>query len=463
MRAALRLRHLVPAAVAAIASLAAPAYAAPRCVLAIVHARVIPMDRERVLDDRAVLIGAGRILAILPASAHRPACARTVDAAGGYLLPGLNDMHAHVETLALAQAFKVASPPIDYPSELALFLANGVTGVRVMSGAPDILAFRDRERRVRSEFPRLVVATPMLSGAPPVIPEPVTKVVTTPQAARDAVRAYKRAGYDFVKVRDNLTAPVFRAVIDEAKRQGLYVDGHVSQGQGLSVFDVLRSGQHAIAHLDNLQLLMTDKAHDPATYIALMHACGCFVETTLEVEISAVAQIEHYDREIARPEIREMNPLMVDAFWRKPNNPYLSGGGDATFFEGLLADEKTLLKAFVDADVHVVAGTDALNPMIIPGVSLLDELDAIQSAGLTPYQTLRTATANPAAYVPGFQDVGVLAPGRVANAVLVEQNPLTDLKTLRAPLAVMINAHWLTRADLHKRLDAAAARFAVAR
>ncbi len=366
-------------------------------------------------------------------------------------------MHVHLDTLAFAQALGLKSAPIDYPAEMALYMANGVTGIRVMSGAPDILAFRNAQRARTSPYPRLVVATPMLSGSPPVLPEPVTKVVTTPDAARATVREYRKQGYDFVKVRDNLAAPVLRAVIEEARRQGLYVDGHVSQGQGLSVFDVLRSGQKGIAHLDNLQLAMQDKAHDPDTFVRLLKACGCFVETTMQVETVAAAQLTDYDAAIARPEIKYMNPLMVDAFWRKPNNPYFKEPVDPKFFRGLYADEKVLLKKFVDEGVHVVAGTDSLNPMIVPGASLHDELAAMVEAGLTPYQALKAATADGAAYVPGFADVGRLVPGRAANALLVDGDPLKDIGALRTPVAVMINGNWMTREELQGRLDAVAA------
>jgi len=429
------------------------------CSLAIAHVNVIPMDFERVLADRMVIVRGGRIASI-STGADQSHCTRTIDGSGKYLVPGLNDMHVHVETLALAQAFGIQAPTIDYPAEMALYMANGVTGIRVMSGAPDILAFRDSQRGHASPYPRMVVATPMLAGSPPVLPEPVTKVLLTPDAAREAVRDYKRQGYDFVKVRENLPAPVFRAVIDEASKVGFYVDGHVSEGQGLSVFDVLRSGQKAIAHLDNLQLLMTDKLHDPDTYIRLLRTCGCFVETTMQVETNARAQLTDYDRLVARPELNDMNPLILNAFWRKPNNPYLKESADPKFFLGLYADEKFLLKKLFDGGVHIVAGTDSLNPMIVPGLSLHDELSSIVEAGLTPYQALRTATANPAAYVPGFADVGVLAPGRVANAILIDANPLQNVDALRSPDAVMINGNWMTRDDLQKRLDAAAALFA---
>jgi imidazolonepropionase-like amidohydrolase len=432
------------------------------CSLAVVHVNVIPMDTERVLPNRTITILNGQIVSIAPTNADdRHHCTRTIDGQGLYLSPGLNDMHVHLGTAAFTQAFGMkTAAPVNFPAEMALYMANGVTGIRVMSGAPDILAFRNQERRRLSRYPRLVVATPMLSGQPPVLPEPMTKILLTPEAARDAVRAYKRDGYDFVKVRDNLSTPVFRAVIAEAKRQGLYVDGHISQGQGLSVFDVLRSGQKAIAHLDNLQLLISDKAHDPDKYIQLLRACGCFVETTMQVEANAYAQLTDYDRLAARPELKYVNPVVLNAFWLKPNNPYLKGGADPKFFHQLYVDEKELFKKLYDAGVHFVAGTDSLNPMIVGGASLHDELSSLVEAGLTPYQAIKATTADPAAYVPGFSDTGVLATGRVANAVLTSSNPLKDVNALRSPEAVMINGNWLTKEDLQRSLDNAAVFYA---
>jgi len=458
----MRLPRLAPPMLAAAlaGAVLAPAHATPGCTLAITHATLVPMDSERVVPDQTVVVRRDRIVAIGASTARRYRCARTIDARGGYLVPGLNDMHVHIETTALARSFGVTPSPIDFPAELAPYAANGVTGVRVMSGAPDILAFRDQNRGPASALPRLVVATPMLSGEPPVLPEPITKVLHSPEEAREVVRRYRREGYDFVKVRDNLPAPVFRAVIDEARRVGFYVDGHVSQGQGLSVFDVLAIGQKAVAHLDNLQLAITDPIRDPDRLVAAMRACDCFVETTLQVEASAIAQMTDYDRLIARPQLRFMNPIMLRAFWRKPNNPYLKGDADPAFFRQLYANEKTLLMRLHKGGVHIVAGTDALNPMIVPGASLQDELAALVEAGFTPYEALKAATADPAAFVPGFSDVGVLRVGRIANAVLVERNPLRNIAALRSPQAVMINGHWRTSTQLQAELDRAAQLYA---
>jgi imidazolonepropionase-like amidohydrolase len=429
------------------------------CSLAISHVNLIPMDSDRVMRNRTVRVGGGKILSIAPSAGRRfSACEQVVDGADRYLVPGLNDMHTHIETVAFAQALGVKSDPIDFPAVLALYIANGVTGLRIMSGAPDILAFRNSQG-ASSSYPRLIVGSPMLSGDPPVLPEPLTKILRAPEQAHAVVRGYAQDGYDFIKVRDNLAAPVFRAVIQEARRDGLYVDGHISQHQGLSVFDVLESGQHAFAHLDDLALQMTDKVHDPVRFISLLRKCGCFIESTIGIERSTLAQLEHYDSMVARPQMRFMNPLVVNAFWLQPNNPYLREKPPLDFLRGLYADSKMLLKKFTDAGVHVVAGSDSLNPMLIPGLALHDEFDGMIEAGLTPYQVLKTATSNVAAYVPGFRDSGVLAVGRTANAVLVRSNPLDGISTLRNPDAVMINGNWRDSDQIRRLLDAAAARY----
>jgi imidazolonepropionase-like amidohydrolase len=428
------------------------------CSLAISHVNVIPMDSNRVLINQTVRMGDGKLLSIAASGRGQLSeCSQIVDGAGRYLVPGLNDMHTHIETVAFAQALGVMSEPIDFPSVLALYIANGVTGLRIMSGAPDILAFRNSQGAA-SRYPRLNVGSPMLSGDPPVLPEPLTKILRLPKEAHAVVRGYAEDGYDFIKVRDNLAAPVFRAVIEEAHRDGLYVDGHISQRQGLSVFDVLDSGQHAFAHIDDLALQMTDKARDPERFIALLLKCGCFIESTIGIERNTLAQLEHYDAMVARPQMRFMNPLVVNAFWLKPNNPYLKEGPPPDFLRGLYSDSKMLLKKFTDAGIHVVAGSDSLNPMLIPGLALHDEFDRMIEAGLTPYQVLKTATANVAAYVPGFKDIGVLAPGRTANAILVKLNPLEVIGTLRDPDGVMINGHWRDRDQIQQLLNSAAAR-----
>lgn len=426
--------------------------AAP-CETAIVNVHVVTMESDETRRDQVVRIGGGRILSIAPASkGDAGGCRAVIDGEGGYLAPGLIDAHVHVETNAFAQAFGLPEAALDYEMLFGLYLAHGVTGVRVLSGAPDILAFRDSV--ADTVVPRILVSSPMLSGEPPVLPEPVTRVVVEPNAARAAVAEFLESGYDFIKIRSNLSEDVYRAVLDEAEARGTYVDGHVTRAVGAEA--VLQSGQRGFAHLDEFAGAVNTS--DDLNKIAQQATqCGCFFVSALSVTASAVDQLADYDAMVARREMSFLHPLLVKAFWLKPNNPYIAQGAPVEFFRELNDQSKLLLKEFVDESVPVVAGSDAMNPMIIPGASLYDELHMMLEAGLAPYQALKTATSNASAHVPGFDDAGVLAEGRAATAVLVSENPLETLETLRRPEAVLLEGRWLDRRDLDALLTQATA------
>lgn len=425
---------------------------ASACTLGIEHVAVVPMDAERVLLDRTVRLSGDRIASVSPARATGPHCSRTIDGRGQYLTPGLNDMHVHVESSMFSEAFHTPAEPISYEDVLYLYLAHGVTGIRVMSGAPDILAFRDTPHGLT---PRMLVASPMLSGEPPILPEPIVRVLETPEEAVAAVNAYADAGYDFIKIRENLAPAVLRAVISTATRRHLDVDGHLPR-----IADPLATGQRGVAHLDELSLLVNDPARDPLDFAQRLLACHCYVSTTMAVEYNVAAQLRDYDALAARPEARFVYPLMRRALWDRERNPYLAEAQDPAFFDGLLKTDQLLARVFSQQGVPLLAGTDALIPMIIPGDSVHDELRLLVEAGLSPYDALRAATRTPSEIFSRFSDLGVIATGRAANLVLASGNPLEDIAILRRPDAVIVEGVYIDRATLDRRLEEIAQRFA---
>lgn len=426
------------------------------CTLAVTGVSVIAMDGKGVQHHRSVLIAGNRIVRITNRATGTRACARVIDGDGRYLLPGLNDFHMHVETTAFATAFGAEAAPVPFQAVLAPYLAAGITGVRVMSGAPDILEFRRSVQDAPGATPRIVVSSPMLSGDPPVLPEPMTRIVRTAEDAREAVGEYAALGYDFIKVRDNLEAEVFRAVIDEAAAVGLDVDGHINRSSALDMFRILKSGQRGFAHLD--ELARSDSvAGDPGKAADLLRACDCYVSTAIGVSANVVAQIENYDAMAVREGVARMHPMVVDLFWLKPNNPYLKGDAPAEYFLDLKQRSQRLALQFNNRGVRLLAGSDALNPMLLPAQSLHDELALLAGAGLSAYDVLRTATVNGARSVPGFEDIGVVAPGYIANLILVRANPLDDIAALRNPDGVIVDGHYHSRTALDRvAVDAAA-------
>jgi imidazolonepropionase-like amidohydrolase len=434
-------------------SCVSPALQPDKCDLAIKNVAVVDVIDAVVTENQTVRIGNGTILAITPETdRNKGGCSRIIDATGQFLAPGLNDAHVHLETEAFTQAFGLPPTKFDHQAAMAIYLAHGVTGVRVLSGGADILAFRDASKNTAT--PLLQVSSPMLSGAPPVMPEPITKIVRDAPAARAAVIAFLDQGYDFIKIRSNLEKDTFAAILDEALARGAYVDGHLTRAIGPS--SALASTQKAFAHLDEFAggvsgpddvRLMTEEIAD----------CDCFITSALGVTKNIIDQLEDYDAMIARDEITYLHPVIVDTFWRKPNNPYFAQGAPVAFFQGLHQRSVTLFTSLIQAGAPIVAGTDAMNPMIIPGLSLHDELAIMTDAGLTPIEALRTATLNVSENIPGFENVGVLESGRRANAVLVLRNPLDDLAVLRRPDAVIVNGIYLDRSTLDASLARAAA------
>jgi imidazolonepropionase-like amidohydrolase len=295
----------------------------------------------------------------------------------------------------------------------------------------------------------------MLSGEPPVMPEPIVRVVRTAQEAAAAVDAYAEAGYDFVKVRDNLGAGVLRAVMTAAARRGLEVDGHLPRDG-----EPIGEARRGVAHVDELALRVEDEARDPAEFARRLRACGCYVTTTLSIEKNVAAQLRDYDALAARPAMRYVHPLLRDALWEREKNPYLAEGQDPRFFDELLRIDALVVRALAEAGVPLLAGTDALVPMMIPGESLHGELELLQAAGLSRFEALRAATFAPSQVFPRFGDLGLVAPGRAANLVLVRGNPLTDLGVLRRPEAVIVEGEYLDRAAIEDRLAKIADRFA---
>ena len=222
----------LPIAVLLAACLAVNPTADPLAFVGIDVVTMVP--GQSVLRDQTVVIRQGRIAALGPrAGTPVDEPVRTVDGRGLYLMPGLADLHVHLEHF-------------DDPSVLDLFLAHGVTTVRNMDGRPRILEWRRQVEAGEVLGPRIITAGPILDGDPPLRPD--NTAVADPPAARAAVAEQAAAGYDFIKVYTNLSAEAYRAVFAAAAEHGLPVAGHVPRF--LDPGDARKAGQASIEHLD---------------------------------------------------------------------------------------------------------------------------------------------------------------------------------------------------------------------
>ncbi len=423
---------------------ALPLHAAPSpSITAFVDVNVVPMDRERVLARRTVIVRDGRIESIGPANHMTvPAEAQRIEGAGkAWLLPGLADMHTHVASL----------------EDAGLYLASGVTTVLQMGGEGKI----DPILNLRASLSRGVMAPQILFAFMIDGPQPESGgwPIHSIEEARFAVRVAKERHYDFVKVYNGLKPEEFDAVVDEAHKTGLAVIGHGVRSVGLPAG--LFRGEVMVAHAEEFYYTVFEGRPDAsklASVVAETQRSGAYVTANLST-IDAIA------RQWGKPDVRERllrDPLVPymspysRLTWGSARRNYSGRSGD--FMDTQLAFLKLFVGALARQGVPLLAGTDSpLIPGLVPGAGINEELRTLVESGLSNYQALAAATRTPgefiAKHVAGTERIGVVSSGARADLMLVADNPLTNIETLRKPRGVMSAGRWRTADEVHAQLE----------
>jgi imidazolonepropionase-like amidohydrolase len=411
---------------------------------------VVPMDREVVLEDMTVVVDAGRITALgRRGRVPIPPDSRRIDARGRFLLPGLSEMHVHLRER----------------KNLGLYLAHGFTTVRDMNGRlGDSLAWRDEVLNGTLKGPRIVAAgVTLFEGAPADHPYSVT----TPDHARRAVRDMAARGYDLIKVYRVRREP-FLALMDEARRLSIPVAGHhpdvihdhsYDAPLDVSMDDALASGMRSLEHLNELISAGLRMKLDPDAIAPLARRIRArdVAVTTLLGQDFVVQQIRREKQAYLTTE-RTREILALDgepglAAAREqidridtalPRNIVDLGAAIPEF--SLL-----MLRRFHEQGVDLLIGTDSHGPLLPAGRSGLDEMDLFVKAGLTPYDALRAATVTAARVLGRLDRLGTVVVGKEADLLLVDQNPLENLASLRRPRGVMVLGRYYDKSDLEAR------------
>ncbi len=436
------------------------ASAVPPASIAFIHVAVVPMDREVVLGDQTVVVSGGRVEALGPSGEVAvPAGAFVVDARGKWLMPGLADMHVHTWS----------------QDDLYLFVPNGVTAIRHMFGSPLQLQWRARIDAGELVGPRIHTAGPIVDGDPPVWPN--SRVLTDPADADALVAEQKQAGYDFIKPYAELLPEAYDALAAAARKHGLVLMGHVPER--LDLDHVLRAGQRTIEHLNGYaESAQADKSPfgrgvdfttedgswkhvDEAKIAALAERtreAGAWNCPTLVV-LQKWVQGEAAEALLADPRMRYVSP-MTRAAW-SPTSPWnylsrLPADRAAEARDSVPARMRAVLLLH-EAGARILAGTDMGNPYVMPGFGLHEELANLVLAGLSPYEALRAATSGAAECLGA--DWGVVAPGRRADLLLLDADPLADVTNAARRAGVMVKGRWFSEEVLRAELEARAQRW----
>jgi imidazolonepropionase-like amidohydrolase len=419
---------------------------------------VITMTQEGADPRQDVLVTNGTIARIgATGSVQAPAGAVTIDGAGRYLMPGLAEMHAHLPPKAQEQNAK---------DILLLYVAHGITTIRGMLGDPWHLELRDQIARHEVLGPRLYTAGPSFNG----------NTVPTVESAQTKVREQAAAGYNFLKLHPGLKRNVFDAIVATSGEVKITFQGHVSDDVGVP--HALQKKQRAIDHLDGYVRAVADEACAQKVQSPGIFGMG-FASCAQPSRITAIAQqtkeagtwmvptqvlLEQWalppteDALKARPALRFVPPNTLTQWQTQLRNIAGPEGVPPEQGRRYVEVTRSLIREMHARGVPIIVGSDAPQVYNVPGDSALEELAVYAQIGLSPLEVLRTATTNPARFFDASNRFGAVREGMDADLILVDSNPLSDVKALRKLSGVMVRGQWLARSDLDAKLNELVAR-----
>ena len=406
-------------------------------------------------SGQTVLIDGGRIIDMGPATTYVRQAAETIDGTGKFLIPGLWDMHVH---LTFDDRFTLTMPET--------FIRYGVTSVRDTGGLMAKMApVVERMRAEGAIAPRVFFSGPLLDGVPVVydgVDAPEIGVANpSAELARARVAELSAQGVDFIKIYEMVSPEVFATLVDAAGAYGLPIAAHVPLSMRAST-----AGPHvnSMEHLRNVELdcaansdelletrrqqLSADEESSGMKLRTFLHslqrraAIAAFddeqcaevlgtLRNTIQVptaRLNALSMFPPFARD-DWPDAFAGIPQAVREEWSGPS-PWVSrdpAQRDLTVAQYTL----DMIARMHEAGVPIGAGTDTPIALAIPGYSLHNELEVLVAAGLSPLDALGAATVQPAKFFSLDDEMGEIAPGMRADLVLLNANPLTDIRNTR--------------------------------
>jgi len=434
--------------------------------LAITNVTVVDTANGSTLDDMTIVVAGHRIVQVSKSTAVRvPERSLIVNGRGKFVTPGLWDMHVHVFGNGVDDG--TDSSEAFFP----LLVANGVVGVRdVGTDANDIAQANRWNQEIESGrlvAPRMIVTSQIVDGEPPTWSNSL--VVRTAAEGRTAVRTLKSSGAKTIKVYWNLSRDTYFAIADESKKEGLPFAGHVPYV--VSAAEASDAGQRSIEHLEGVAQACSSKESDwlskrqartwtPADALEMRKTfdeskCNAlaarFQQNNTWLVPTTVVFFDPKNLD-SSSRIRFVPPAVAERMRQGALKP--GARADEVTRNAELAMRRTMRRA---GGALLLAGTDlsAARPMNLPGFSLHDELALLVESGLTAAEALQAATYNAARFENALGDHGIVAEGRRADLLILNANPLDDIRNISRIDAVVLNGTLLDRGKLNELLKRA--------
>jgi imidazolonepropionase-like amidohydrolase len=452
--------------------------------LAITHVTLIDATGSVPKPDVTVVVADQKIQSIAPsATAQVPSNAQVIDATGKFLIPGLTDFHLHLTG--------AGEPTGSREFFLPLLLANGITTVRDMGGyLQSLVPLRKEIRSGKRLGPEIFFAGPYLDGDPPSFQPSL--VVTNPTQATDDVQSLVAQGVDFIKVQSILSRTAYFAIAAAAKQQHISFVGHVPDR--VTAAEASDAGQKSIEHLTGIlracssveprlmaeQFRGSPKNETPqgshAREIAWERellstysekACDALIakfreNKTWQTPTLVLLRHDAYPTPRSDASVADILRYVPKSFvskWQevRRKQDQMTTPADFELRDELFARSSQVVAKMQAGGVGILAGTDSAAPDLVPGFSLHEELALLTQAGLSPMQALQAATKNPADFMGTIKNQGTIEIGKNADLLILDENPLTDIRNTEKIRSLVIHGKLMDRSALDGLLQKAAA------
>jgi len=417
------------------------------------NVNIVDVRSGNIIENRQVIVDSGKIAKISEKISNAKSYKTIINGSGKFLMPGLAEMHAHIPQPS-------NSNPEIVDETLFLYLSNGITTIRGMLGHLSHLELRKKARNNDILAPRIYTSSPSLNG----------NSIKTKEEAIEKVTAYKKAGYDFLKIHPGIKLEVFDAAIKTAKELDIPFAGHVPVDVG--VRHAMESGYASIDHVDGfLEGLVPQSANiNPNengffgysfTSLANVENIDELVTMSKENEVWIVSTQSLFERWFApitadkllkEPEMKYMAKSTLDN-WKRRKAQYTETNDFSVLQWEKFNDIRRKLMYKLQKEGHgMLLGSDAPQLFNVPGFSIHHEIEGMEKAGLSPLEIIKSGTINPAIYFGEENSFGEVKEGLSADLVLLKANPLNNLKALKDISGVMVRGEWLSKEAIDSKL-----------
>jgi len=432
--------------------------------LIIKNVNLLSPKSQTFIPSQTIYIQAGKITRI----ATKPGDTKgyqVIDGQGKYLIPGLMDMHAHF-------FYEQGDHRNTNEKELKTMLANGLTSARIMAGHPSYLEAREKIKTGSWTGPNLFIASPQMVGRWPWSPKFENfGIANTPEEAKAKVRQFKKDGYDEIKITFMVKKEVYDAIFEAGREVGIKVTGHVGPMVKLPAA-LKQKGQNE--HMDEfIDMLLPDTSYNHGESVSDMNLwrqnawatvphlqeekipalakmvkeAGIYVTPTNYFFLSCFGKEQTEDLIKNKPDYSYIPPQLLAERWQIRQRRLDMNVAESSLekYRGL---RHKMVNALWKAGVPLMAGSDSPEWFLVTGFSIHDEIESFVTSGLTPEAALQTATINPATYMGIGKSKGKIEKSYDADLILLDANPLEDIRNTRSINAVIKNGVLYDRATL---------------